>query len=52
LFKTISADVGIEEKVADAIQGHAATTTGRKYGKVSVQAKAAAIERLPRFEVS
>ncbi|HUD91607.1 recombinase XerD [Sphingobium sp.] len=51
LFKTMSADVGMEERVADAIQGHAATTTGRKYGKVSVQAKAAAIERLPRFKV-
>lgn len=51
LFKTMAADAGIEEKVADAIQGHAATTTGRKYGKVSVQAKGAAIGRIPRFQI-
>ncbi|WP_369805412.1 recombinase XerD [Sphingobium sp. EM0848] len=51
LFKTLSADAGIEERVADAIQGHAPGTTGRKYGKISVQAKAAALERFPRFKV-
>ena len=52
LFKTLSADAGIEERVADAIQGHAPGTTGRKYGKVSVQAKAAALKGFPRFEWS
>jgi integrase len=51
LFKTISADAGIEERVADAIQGHAPGTTGRKYGKISVQAKAAALGKIPYFHV-
>jgi integrase len=50
-FKTLSADLGIEERVADAIQGHAPKTTGRTYGRVSLQAKANAIAKLPRFEV-
>jgi integrase len=48
-FKSMSYDVGIEERVADAIQGHAPKTTGRTYGSVSLSAKAAAINRLPRF---
>jgi len=48
-FKSMSYDAGIEERVADAIQGHAPKTTGRTYGSVSLAAKAEAIGRLPRF---
>ncbi|WP_354292215.1 site-specific integrase [Sphingomonas sp. PvP055] len=51
LFKALSYDAGIEERLADAIQGHAPTTTGRSYGGPSVTAKAEAIEKLPRFDV-
>jgi integrase len=50
-FKSMSYDVGIEERVADAIQGHAPKTTGRTYGSVSLAAKAEAIGRLSRFPV-
>ncbi|MGR6329037.1 recombinase XerD [Sphingomonas sp. XXL09] len=52
LFKTISHDAQIEERMADAIQGHAPATAGRGYGAPSIKAKAAAIERFPRFEVT
>jgi integrase len=51
LFKGHSYDVGIEERLADAIQGHAPKTTGRTYGNPSLAAKAEAIAKLPRFEV-
>jgi integrase len=50
-FKSMSYSAGIEERVVDAIQGHAPTTTGRKYGKPSVSALAEAIAKVPRFEV-
>jgi integrase len=50
-FKTLSYEAGIEERVVDAIQGHAPKTTGRTYGKVPVKAMADAIGKLPRFEV-
>ena len=50
-FKTMSYAAGIEERVADAIQGHAPSTTGRRYGGAPLRAKADAIAKLPRFEV-
>jgi integrase len=51
MFKTLSYGAGIEERVADAIQGHAPKTTGRKYGRATVQDMADAIAKMPRFEV-
>lgn len=51
LFKTLSAEAGIEERVADAVQGHAPRTTGRKYGKVNLRTKAAAVDAFPRFVI-
>lgn len=51
LFKTLSAEAGIEERVADAIQGHAPQRTGRKYGKVNIRTKAEALAKFPRFSV-
>ena len=50
-FKTMSYAAGIEERVADAIQGHAPSTTGRRYGGAPLKAKAEAIAKLPRFDV-
>ena len=52
LFKTLASDASIDERIADAIQGHAPTTVSRNYGRVSVKAKAEAIERFPRFDLS
>ena len=52
LFKAMSYEAGIEERMADALQGHAPTTTGRAYGSPSMIAKAEAIAKLPRFEVA
>jgi integrase len=51
MFKTLSYAAGIEERVADAIQGHAPKSTGRKYGKPSIEVLAAAVAKLPIFEV-
>ena len=50
-FKTLAADVGIGERIADAIQGHAPNTVGGTYGTVSLKAKATAMAVFPRFEV-
>lgn len=50
-FKSLSLLHGIEERLADAIQGHAPRTTGRKYGSPPVQAMAEAIAKLPRYGV-
>ena len=51
LFKWLATDNGVEGRVADAIAGHAFDTEGKKYGSVSVRAKAVAIAMLPRFEI-
>jgi integrase len=51
LFKTMSYTIGMEERMADAIQGHASTTEGRKYGMPPLPAVAACIARIPRFAV-
>ncbi|GGD58392.1 integrase [Croceicoccus mobilis] len=50
-FKSLSYTAGIEERVADAIQGHAPATTGRRYGKPPLVALAEAIGKIPRFNV-
>lgn len=50
-FKTASVRAGIEERVADAIQGHAPTTVSRSYGSVPLDTMAAAIEKLPRYDL-
>jgi integrase len=51
LFKTLAASAGIQEKDADAIQGHAPSTAGRGYGEVPLDARANAIALFPRFDV-
>lgn len=50
-FKTRARAAGIEERVHDAITGHAPRSTGQGYGSVSVGLMHEAIVRLPRFEV-
>jgi integrase len=50
-WKSVAIDVGIPQRVADAIQGHAARSVGDTYGDVSVRAMVDGVERLPRIEV-
>jgi integrase len=50
-FKTTSRDLGLDPRVVEAIQGHAGRTAADNYGEVSLKAKAAAIAKLPPYEV-
>ena len=50
-FKTVGMDVGVSERVLDAICGHAPRTVGATYGTVTLTAKAAAVRAMPRYEV-
>jgi integrase len=47
-FKTVGREVGIHDRVLDALMGHASTTAGDAYGDVTIKTKAKAINRLPR----
>ena len=49
-FKRLAFRFGIQEKVADQIQGHAPTTAGRRYGEAEIIDMYAAIRRIPRFD--
>lgn len=51
LFTTMCIDAEIEGRVYNAIQGHAAQTVAEQYGDVTLKAKAAAICKLPWFEL-
>jgi integrase len=48
-FKRIADDIGMPEKMNDAITGHTQATEGRKYGPPSVGAMAKALEKFPRY---
>ncbi|HYF54086.1 MAG TPA: tyrosine-type recombinase/integrase, partial [Salinarimonas sp.] len=50
-FKTVGREVGIDHRTLDAIQGHAPRSDGEDYGDVTLPVIAAAIRRLPRYEV-
>ncbi len=50
-FKTTARTVGMEEYVADKIQGHAPTNQSRGYGQVTLSVLQAGIKRLPRYNV-
>lgn len=50
-FKTIGMEAGIQQRILDAIQGHAPRTASDSYGDVTVKAMAQAMERLPRLEL-
>lgn len=47
-LKSIGRDLGLNERVVDAIQGHAPRTAGEDYGDVSVVAMARVIAAIPR----
>jgi integrase len=47
-FKTLYREAGIDRRVGDAIQDHAARTVGDEYGDVTVKAMVAALARIPR----
>lgn len=51
-FKSIGFEAGIQEKVLDAICGHAAASEGRKYGSVTLKTKVDAMQVFPRWEVT
>ncbi|MCK1729686.1 hypothetical protein [Bradyrhizobium sp. 142] len=51
LFKRIGDEVGMREKMNDAITGHTQATEGRKYGAPSVQAMAEALNKFPLYSV-
>lgn len=48
-FKTKGFEAGIQEKVLDAICGHAPASVGRAYGSVSLQTKVDAMAAFPRY---
>jgi integrase len=50
-FKTLATEIGISERVADAIQGHAGRTAGDNYGDVTVVARKRAIDQLPAYDL-
>lgn len=50
-FKTITRDLGLDHRVVDCIQGHAARTSGEDYGDVSVVAMARVIDAIPRIDM-
>ncbi|WP_316174132.1 MULTISPECIES: tyrosine-type recombinase/integrase [unclassified Bradyrhizobium] len=51
-FKTISRNLGLDHRVVDAIQGHAARTSGEDYGDISVMAMARVIAALPKIKAT
>jgi integrase len=50
-FKSLGFEAAVQEKVLDAICGHAPASTGRAYGSVSLKTKVDAMALFPRFEV-
>lgn len=48
-FKTLALENGVDARIADAIQGHAARTAGEDYGDVTLKTKFAALARLPNY---
>ena len=51
-LKTQCMELGISDRVMDAIQGHAGRTAGDNYGDVTLKTKKAAIEKLPEYGLS
>ncbi|MBZ8117366.1 site-specific integrase [Roseovarius sp. LXJ103] len=50
-FKTVGRELAIQDRVLDAIQGHAARTAGDAYGDVTLATKKASIKRFPDYSV-
>jgi integrase len=50
-LKTQCRELGLSDRVADAIQGHAGRTAGDNYGDVTLFTKAKAINQLPEYDL-
>ena len=50
-FKRIADEVGMPEKMNDAITGHTQATEGRKYGAPTAAAMAEALSKFPRYKL-
>ncbi len=50
-FTTVGREIGISDRVIDAIEGHASKTAGDNYGDVTLIARKSAIDRLPFYEL-
>jgi integrase len=50
-FKRIADEIGMPEKMNDAITGHTQATEGRKYGPPTVLAMAKALKKFPRYRL-
>jgi integrase len=51
-LKTIAREIGVDPRVLDAVQGHAARTSGDDYGDVTLKAKARVIASLPAYDLT
>jgi hypothetical protein len=51
LFKTIGYEADIQERVLDAICGHAPASEGQEYGGITLKTKTHALAKFPRFEI-
>ena len=51
-MKTQCRELGISDRVFDAIQGHAGRTAGDNYGDVTLKTKIDAIARLPDYDLT
>jgi integrase len=51
-FKSKGFEAGIQEKVLDAICGHAPSSVGRSYGTVTLRTKIDAIKAFPLFSLT
>lgn len=50
--KAVAFSVGVQERVIDEIQGQSSGTVSRSYGKITLETKREAVERLPRYDVA
>ncbi len=50
-FKTVGRELEIQDRVLDAIQGHAPRTSGGDYGDVTLKTKVEAISKMPKFDL-
>jgi len=50
-FKTVARELGLDTRIVDAIQGHAARTAGEAYGSVTLKAMARELQKVPAFDL-
>ncbi|MCJ2100014.1 DUF6538 domain-containing protein [Methylobacterium sp. E-046] len=51
-FKTVGLEIGIQQRVLDAIQGHSSRSASDDYGDVTLKTQADAISKLPYYDLS